>query len=182
MKRNNHQMKSGIWMAIIAVFLITIKAASAQGLVTLMSKLERTSANKWEIAFVLTNETRAPVTLVKDDLPWGPASGALILVTTASGEILKQSFPLIQANTSNTIMIHPQSNVRGTIDLTGYFSKFDEYRKKRELIIFWTYKPRYFLKSHLIDQERVGGWFAISPQRSTFIGTSKNLAPSVLTR
>src|SRR5438445_669388 len=99
--------------------------------------------------------------MVADDLPWGFSSSTLLYVAESNGVLLDQVYPLTQPDPNDTVHINSGAELIGRIVLTDHIPNFEIEHKKRELIIFWTYKPGYFFTAKFGDQPRVGGWFSV---------------------
>lgn len=113
----------------------------------------------------ITSRTTVPIEIYRSDLPWGSVSSLLLVAATGD----RIGAPLDRQNaiddpSPSRVVLKPGEVLTGNVDLTDQFPALPDTLKGREVILFWSYRPRLADGSLL---PRHGGWlvFEATQQR-----------------
>ncbi len=155
---------SAIKAGFFILILMAGSVACAASLIEVNIRQKNSVTRQVELSIELKNISRKPLVLLRDELPWNSSSAMLFVVTDLGGGPLRQISPLIQPNLERQVKIEPGSTLSGATVLDDSIPSLSANLQKRELIVFWTYKPSEVHRS-IKKIERVGGHFLLTRQQ-----------------
>jgi hypothetical protein len=107
----------------------------------------------------ITSRTTVPIEIYRSDLPWGSFSSLLLVAATGDriGAPLDRRNPIDDPGTSR-VVLKPGEVLAGDVDLADQFPALPDALKEREVILFWSYRPR-LADGGLLP--RHGGWLIL---------------------
>lgn len=153
-----------VLIGLFSIFLISANTnafSNADKDIQVIAKLEMHDKNKMAIIFYVKNFSNNVIKIVKDDLPWKPSASIFVLAVDPIGVALERRFPIADPNFDDFITLKNNEVLEGKIILIERIPQFDIERKKKGLVIFWSYKPLMFSNTGKKIDKRFGGWLEV---------------------
>ena len=149
-----------IWLVAVCA---SGSAAIAKDTVAVRVEPQINASNEVMLRIELKNVSAVPLLIFRDELPWNLSSAMLFFVTDLGGAPLAQIYPLIQINWEDVITLNPGASLHGTRILDYGIPSLAKDRKRRDLIVLWTYKPSGMAPA-ISKIDRVSGHFELNAE------------------
>jgi len=110
----------------------------------------------------LENRRDQTIRLYEHDLPWRSSSPFVaVAVDSANGSGLRQVRPIDDPGTKQ-VELGPKQRLEGMIPLNERFPNLTDLSKRKEIVVFWTYRPPLHVDR---TARRAGGWLTIGKEQ-----------------
>lgn len=154
------------------VMLVLILCSSCTGLrknpvsnapISVTATLDRETNGRDYLCFRLRNAGGMPIEYYRTRLPWGEVmSACIIAVDTGGSHRTLDETPRPHKEFGAVDVLSPNQMLEGKVCLNYRFSDYDATIRKRDVIVFWSYKMWPYRGS---DSNWCGGWLLV-PHRN----------------
>lgn len=120
-------------------------AGFAEKLITVRVEPEVTPTSEDYLRVIFKNVSSKTLQMFRSNLPWGIISSMIVVAVRQKGrgEAVEKAVPPINDPGFDPVAIRPGQTLIGEINLEYFIKNLDQERKNGDLLIFWSYEPRF---------------------------------------
>jgi len=127
-----------------SVAAVTTAKATTQACPLALTAVVGHNSRGYYLGFTLKNTSGAPLTFLRQFLPWGNTYSIRVAAVTTDGELVTGGYPIDDDFSHDEVTVKPDQTLRGNYDLSQIWSERSSpptgFPDGKEIVLIWAYR------------------------------------------